>query len=120
MSFGLSAPNLVQLLKILGVKVSIFKEEQGAGVTSIITEQIAAEKAADQWVPPDSGIHEAATGIALWRTKDSDDKIGCFCLMRLAQMGLACFMFHVQDTSAIFPGQRFHCLQAKGLCVRGR
>lgn len=35
-------------------------------------------------------------------------------------MGLAGFVFHFHETSATFPGQHFHCLQAKGLRVGGQ
>jgi hypothetical protein len=90
-------------------------------VTSIIMENKQCSKESSGSMDAlDSGIHETATWIALCRTKDNDDKIGCFCLIRLAQMRLACLMFHFHKTSTTFPGQHIHCLQAKGLCARGQ
>lgn len=48
----------------------------------------------------------------------------CSCFIRLAQMGLAGFVFHFHETSATFPGQHCHCFQvkgiSKGLCIGGQ
>lgn len=66
------------------------------------------------WCACSSHLSSAAQSTGQWGWSR------CSRSIRLAHMGPAGFMLHFHETSATFPGQHFHCLQAKGLCVGGQ